>query len=110
MDKLQRISEVLQYIEDHLDEIADYEEVAKVFNFSPYYIHRLFSAVVGKPIATYIRERRLAKASELLTDPGKTITSLSLNAGSIHPRLFAGPSRTAMVFHRPITGGRVIPR
>jgi len=50
--------------------------VAKVFNFSPYYFHRLFSAVVGKPIGTYIRERRLAKASELLTDPGKTITSI----------------------------------
>lgn len=55
--------------------------MAKVFNFSPYYFHRLFSAVVGKPIGTYIRERRLAKASELLTDPGKTITSICFECG-----------------------------
>lgn len=81
MNKLQRISEVLHYIEDHLDEIADYEQVAETFNFSPYYFHRLFSAVVGKPIATYIRERRLAKASKLLTDPDKTITSICFECG-----------------------------
>lgn len=74
MDKFQRISEVLHYIEDHLDDIADYEQIANAFCFSPYYFHRLFSAVVGKPIAAYIRERRLAKAARLLTDPDKTIT------------------------------------
>ena len=61
MDKFQKIREVLHYIDDHLDEIADYEQVASVFYLSPYYFHRLFSAVVGKPIAAYIRERRLAK-------------------------------------------------
>lgn len=76
MDKLRRISEVLHYIEDHLDYITDYEQVAAAFGFSPYYFHRLFSAVVGKPIAAYIRERRLDKASLLLTDPDKTITNI----------------------------------
>lgn len=81
MDKIQRISEVLHYIEDHLDEIADYEQVANTFSFSPYYFHRLFSAVVGKPIGAYIRERRLAKASLLLTDPDKTITSICFECG-----------------------------
>jgi AraC-like DNA-binding protein len=51
MDRFQRISAVLHYIEDHLDEIADYEQVADIFHFSPYYFNRLFSTVVGKPIA-----------------------------------------------------------
>lgn len=81
MDKFQRISEVLHYIEDHLDDIADYEQIANAFCFSPYYFHRLFSAVVGKPIAAYIRERRLAKAARLLTDPDKTITSICFECG-----------------------------
>lgn len=47
MDKFQKISEVLHYIEEHLGDIADYEQVAERFCFSPYYFHRLFSAVVG---------------------------------------------------------------
>jgi len=81
MDKLQRISEVLHYIEEHLDEIASYEQVADIFCYSSYYFNRLFSAVVGKPIAAYIRERRLAKASILLTDPNKTITSICFECG-----------------------------
>lgn len=88
MDKIQRISEVLHYIEDHLDYIKDYEQVANIFYFSPYYFHRLFSAVVGKPIATYIRERRLAKASMLLTDPDKTITSICYECGFNSPQAF----------------------
>lgn len=32
MDSFQRISAVLHYIEDHLDEIADYEQVADIFH------------------------------------------------------------------------------
>ncbi|HOB91480.1 MAG: AraC family transcriptional regulator [Bacillota bacterium] len=81
MERFQRISEVLHYIEEHLYEIEDYEQVADAFCFSPYYFHRLFSAVVGKPIGSYIRERRLAKAAELLTDLDKTITSICFECG-----------------------------
>jgi AraC-like DNA-binding protein/predicted transcriptional regulator YdeE len=81
MDKLQRIREVLHYIEDHLDEITEYEQVADTFCFSLYYFHRLFSAVVGKPIGTYIRERRLEKAAVLLTNPDKSITSICFDCG-----------------------------
>jgi len=81
MDKLQKISEVLHYIEDHLYEITDYEQVAGIFYFSPYYFHRLFSIVVGKPIAAYIRERRLEKAAVLLSGSDKTITSICFECG-----------------------------
>ncbi|HLV10787.1 MAG TPA: AraC family transcriptional regulator [Halanaerobiales bacterium] len=81
MEKFQRISQVLNYIEDHLEESLDYERVADLFHFSPYYFHRLFSAVVGKPIAAYIRERRLAKACSLLKNTDKTITSICFECG-----------------------------
>lgn len=60
MDKLQRISEVLHYIEEHLDEIASYEQVADIFCYSSYYFNRLFSA----------------KVSVLLADSNKPITSI----------------------------------
>lgn len=81
MDKLAKISEVLHYIDDHLDDALDCEQVADRFYFSTYYFHRLFSAVVGKPIATYIRERRLAKAAQLLADTDRTITLVCFECG-----------------------------
>jgi len=81
IDKLQLINEVLHHIEEHPDEITSYEQVADIFCFSPYYFNRLFSAVVGKPLTTYIRERRLAKASILLTDPDETIMSICFECG-----------------------------
>lgn len=81
MEKFQRISQALHYIENHLGESLDYEQVADLFHFSPYYFHRLFSAVVGKPIATYIRERRLAKACSLLVGTDNTITSICFECG-----------------------------
>ena len=81
MDKIKKISEVLHYIEDHLGEIGNYEQVADAFCFSPYYFHRLFFRCCRKPIAAYIRERRLEKAALLLADPDKTITSVCFECG-----------------------------
>ena len=81
MERLQRISQTLHYIEGHLDESLDYEQLAALFHFSPYYFHRLFSAAVGKPITAYIRERRLAKACSLLVSTDNTITSICFGCG-----------------------------
>ncbi len=95
MDKFQKIREVLRYIDDHLDEIADYEQVASVFYLSPYYFHRLFSAVAGKPIAAYIRERRLAKAARLLADPDQTVTSICFECGFNSSQAFSRAFRNS---------------
>jgi AraC-like DNA-binding protein/predicted transcriptional regulator YdeE len=95
MDKFQKIREVLHYIEDHLDDIEDYEQVANAFCFSPYYFHRLFSAVVGKPIAAYIRERRLAKAARLLSSPDQTVTSICFECGFNSSQAFSRAFRNS---------------
>ncbi len=68
MDNLDRISLAMHYIDDHLNENLTFKHVADIFHFSPYYFHRLFSAVAGKTITAYIRDRRLERAGEMLVN------------------------------------------
>ena len=81
MGNFDRIREALRYIDDHLDERMKIEQLASVFHFSPYYFHRMFSVIVGKPIAAHIRDRRLETAGRLLVGTDATIMEISMDCG-----------------------------
>ncbi len=81
MKNLDRIGKALEYIDGHLDEALRLEEIAYVFHFSPYYFHRMFTAVVGRPITAYMRERRLQKACTLLAQTSDSILSIGMECG-----------------------------
>lgn len=76
-----KIAEAMRYIEAHLDEAVDLDAVARRFFFSPYYFHRVFTAIVGMPLASYIRNRRLIKACALLTQREMSVTDIALDCG-----------------------------
>ena len=42
MKNFSRIRQALEYIDEHLDQPIDFDQVADVFHFSPYYFHRMF--------------------------------------------------------------------
>jgi len=75
------IREALHYIDNNLTENIDFKRVAENFHFSPYYFHRIFSAIVGKTITAHIRDRRLLKACQLLAFTDKSITSICDDCG-----------------------------
>ena len=52
-----------------------------MFYISPYYFHRTFSAIVGKAIAEYIRDRRLERAAVLLSETDKPVIEIGLECG-----------------------------
>ncbi len=81
MNHFSRIQQALEYIDDHLDEKINFEQVANVFHFSPYYFHRIFSEIVGKTITVHIRDRRLEKACKLLADTTETVLAICLKCG-----------------------------
>lgn len=81
MKNLDRIRGALCYIDAHLDQPVGFEEVAAAFHLSPYYFHRMFSVIVGKPVSGYIRERRLDRACRLLHDTSGTILSVCMECG-----------------------------
>ncbi|MCA0986782.1 helix-turn-helix domain-containing protein [Guptibacillus algicola] len=77
-----QISKVLQYIEAHLTEPLQLENVAKVSTYSPYYFQRLFKKIVGESPANYIKRLRLENAAHLLIyEPHMPVTTIAYQSG-----------------------------
>lgn len=75
------IKNSLEYIDNHLDEPITFESIAKQFNFSPYYFHRMFSIIVGKSMTAHIRDRRLMRACIQLVSTDDSIINIGLDNG-----------------------------
>jgi len=88
MDFLKRMTEVVDYIEEHISEDIDFAEVAKIVCCGVYQFGRIFSYVVGVSLAEYIRKRRLSLAAlELQT--GAKVIDTALKYGYNSPESFA---------------------
>lgn len=81
MHAWEQIQETIQFIEEHLDEKIDIASLAKMASLSPFYYQRLFSRLVKKPVAEYIKLRRMAKATEDLLQKDKRILDIALDLG-----------------------------
>ena len=81
MHAWEQIQLTVDHIEDHLEEELSVEELSKMAALSPFYYQRLFSRLVKKPVAEYIRLRRMAKATEALLEPGQRILDVALSLG-----------------------------
>jgi AraC family transcriptional regulator len=85
-----RINRVMDYIDQHLDEPLDLNQLAEVAYFSPYHFHRIFRAMVGEPLKHYIKRVRLEKAAILLKqNAGTSVTEVALNCGYNSSAAFA---------------------
>lgn len=64
---LQKIKDVLEHIEENITSDLDYRVLASKMGLSVYEFRRIFSFVIGLPIAEYIRKRRLSLAAFEIT-------------------------------------------
>ena len=81
MHAWEQIQKAVDYIEDHLSEEISVEALAERAALSPFYFQRLFSRLVRKPPAEYIRLRRMARAAGVLLEPDKRILDAALDLG-----------------------------
>lgn len=81
MNHRERLQEALDYIESHLRDELTLEGVAQRAAFSPYYFHRMFQAVVGESVMSYIRKRRLSHAAYELITSDRRILDVALDYG-----------------------------
>ena len=81
MHAWEQIQKNIEFIEDHLSEEISIENLAKMASLSPFYYQRLFSRLVKKPVAEYIKLRRLAKATESLLQKDNRILDIALELG-----------------------------
>ncbi|MEM1484508.1 AraC family transcriptional regulator [Oscillospiraceae bacterium PP1C4] len=81
MHAWEQIQLTLDYVEEHLDEQFEIENLAQIAALSPFYYQRLFSRLVKKPVMEYIKLRRMAKATEALLQKDKRILDIALELG-----------------------------
>ena len=81
MHAWEQIQQTIEFIENHLGEEISIESLAKLASLSPFYYQRLFSRLVKKPVAEYIKLRRMSKATTSLLQRDKRILDIALDLG-----------------------------
>lgn len=71
----------LNYIEQHLSEKIETEQLAKIACLSTFYYQRLFKKLVKKSVQEYIKLRRLAMVIKELKNTEKRILDIALKYG-----------------------------
>ena len=75
------INKVIQYIDSHLDENLDINQLASLGCYSPFHFHRIMRAWLNEPLGTYITRTRLEYASQLLRHSNEPVTEIALRVG-----------------------------
>ncbi len=96
MDWISGLQRALDYVEEHITEPADYEEVAKAAYSSSFHFQRVFSAICGCSLGDYIRFRRLSLAGNELACTNAKVIDVALKYGYDTPESF---SRAFARFH-----------
>ena len=89
MEWITGIQNAINYIEDHITEELDYEEIAKVSFSSPFHFQRLFSILCGYTLGEYIRSRRLTLAGAELALTREKVIDVAAKYGYESPESFA---------------------
>lgn len=79
MEYLENIQRAIDSIEANLRQPLAVEKLARQAGFSYWHFQRIFAAVVGEPVAFYIRRRRLTLAAEELRSTRRRILDVALD-------------------------------
>ena len=78
MEWIERLNDAIRYIEEHLTDKIDYEQLGRIACCSSYHYQRMFAYMAGIPLSEYIRRRRMSLAAVDLQ--GKTMKILDVAA------------------------------
>lgn len=79
--RIQLFNKVDEYIDKHLDMPLLVEDICDEFKISRTRLYELFGSYTKGGIASYIKERRLLKAKELLKSTNKSVLEISHTVG-----------------------------
>lgn len=75
------IENTIAYIEAHLDEKLELEQLASAMNYSKYHLHRMFTETAGMTVHDYILRRKMTEAAKLLVFSERSILDISISSG-----------------------------
>lgn len=81
MDMLTNFNKAMQYIEIHLEEEIDFNIVSSIAGVSEYHFRKMFLYLSGMTLSSYIRKRRLSKASFDLMKKNTKIIDIAIKYG-----------------------------
>ena len=88
MDWISRLNSAVNYIEEHLSDEIDYEQVASIALCSVYHFQRMFSYMADVPLSEYIRRRRMTLAAVDLQSGDEKVIDIALKYGYTSPTAF----------------------
>lgn len=86
---LQQIQRGIDFIEARLDDSIELRNVSKAAGISHAHFQRIFKALTGETLKTYVRSRRMANALDLLLTTDRRILDIALAAGFESQEAFA---------------------
>ncbi|MBE6951424.1 MAG: AraC family transcriptional regulator [Ruminococcaceae bacterium] len=89
MEWITGIQNAINYIEEHITEPIDYEELGRVSFSSPFHFQRVFSILCGYTVGEYIRSRRLSLAGTELATGRERVIDVAAKYGYDSPDAFA---------------------
>lgn len=79
---------VLCYIEEHLDASLTLDAIAAYTGYSPYHLHKMFTAICGMPLHAYVRRRQVSKGASLLVRSDLSIAEIAFACGYLSQQAF----------------------
>ncbi|MDV7339120.1 AraC family transcriptional regulator [Terasakiella sp. A23] len=92
---LERIERVLGYINEHLDDDLNMDELADVACFSAYHFHRVYRGLVGETVTQTVRRLRLHRAAGDLIRSSTDIEAIAKRAGYSSVEAFSRAFKSA---------------
>lgn len=88
MEWIERLNSTVNYIEEHIMDDINYEEVAKIACCSTYHFQRMFSYMADIPLSEYIRRRRMSLAAVDLQSGKEKVIDIAIKCGYDSPTAF----------------------
>jgi len=77
----ERVNALIVHINQHLEDPLKLDDLARVACFSPFHLHRIFTALTGIPMGEYIRSLRMGRAVLQLSQTQYPVTHIAFEAG-----------------------------
>lgn len=88
MEWVERLNDSMRYIEEHLTEEMDYEQLGRIACCSSYHFQRMFTYMAGVSLAEYLRRRRMSLAAADLQGGDAKILDIAQKYGYSSPTAF----------------------
>lgn len=88
MEWVERLNESMRYIEEHLTDEIDYEQLGRIACCSPYHFQRMFTYMAGVTLSEYIRRRKMSLAAVDLQGGGAKVVDIAEKYGYQSPTAF----------------------